>query len=174
MNGTKTGYVYTLADPRTGEPRYVGATKRPKARLNDHIQRAHNEGVSEWVDELESAGVEPEMQIVDVAAVNELSVKERRAIERLSERFELFNDPSASGYNDELQPDDRDLDVLRVLDGGRANPYLIREETCLDKGDVNTVLNRLARGGYVEQVTRGLYEMTASGERRVRDKVNDE
>jgi len=60
--------------------------------------------------------------------------------------------------------DERDREVLAVLADGRANPYLIREETGLNKGDVNTVLNRLARLGYVEQVTRGLYEITAEGE----------
>ena len=63
--------------------------------------------------------------------------------------------------------DDRDREVLEVLYDGRANPYLIREETALDKGDTNTVLNRLARAGYVKQVTRGLYEITESGKRRV-------
>jgi len=62
--------------------------------------------------------------------------------------------------------DGRDRDVLRTLADGRANPKLIREETELSKGDVNTVLNRLARAGYVEQVTRGLYEITESGKRR--------
>jgi Mn-dependent DtxR family transcriptional regulator len=65
--------------------------------------------------------------------------------------------------------DDRDSNVLAVLADGRANPYLIREETGLNKGDINTVLNRLARAGYVEQVTRGLYEITNSGERRADD-----
>jgi len=69
--------------------------------------------------------------------------------------------------------DDRDSNVLAVLADGRANPYLIREETGLDKGDINTVLNRLARAGYVEQVTRGLYEITASGESRVREEADD-
>ena len=68
--------------------------------------------------------------------------------------------------------DDRDRDVLSVLYDGRANPYLIREETGLDKGDTNTVLNRLARAGYVEQVTRGLYEITESGKRRVIEDAN--
>jgi len=70
---------------------------------------------------------------------------------------------------DMVDLDDRDSNVLAVLADGRANPYLIREETGLDKGDINTVLNRLARAGYVEQVTRGLYEITKSGERRVDD-----
>lgn len=63
--------------------------------------------------------------------------------------------------------DERDHDVLRVLAGGRANPYLIREETGLGKGDVNTTLNRLGRGGYVEQTTLGLYEITAKGRREI-------
>ncbi|MCU4754280.1 winged helix-turn-helix domain-containing protein [Halobacteria archaeon AArc-curdl1] len=63
-----------------------------------------------------------------------------------------------------VELDDRDLSVLAVMVDGRANPYLIREETGLDKGDVNTVLVRLARAGYVEQVTRGLYEITDKGQ----------
>jgi len=62
---------------------------------------------------------------------------------------------------DEL--DDRDQEVLEVLADGRANPYLIRNETGLDKGDTNTVLTRLGRAGYVRQVTRGLYEITDRG-----------
>lgn len=66
---------------------------------------------------------------------------------------------------DMVDLDARDRDVLAVLADGRANPYLIREQTGLDKGETNTVLNRLARGGYVEQVTRGLYEITADGQR---------
>lgn len=59
--------------------------------------------------------------------------------------------------------DGRDRDVLRTLADGRANPKLIREETSLDKGDTNTVLVRLGRLGYVRQVERGLYELTAEG-----------
>jgi len=62
---------------------------------------------------------------------------------------------------DEL--DDRDREVLDVLADGRANPYLIRDETGLEKGDTNTVLNRLGRSGYVRQITRGLYEITERG-----------
>lgn len=65
--------------------------------------------------------------------------------------------------------DDRDREVLNVLADGRANPYLIREETGLSKGDVNTVLNRLGRSGLVVQVTQGLYRITETG----REEVND-
>ena len=59
--------------------------------------------------------------------------------------------------------DDRDREVLEVLAEGRVNPLLIREQTELDKGDVNTVLVRLGRSGYIEQITRGLYEITSKG-----------
>jgi DNA-binding IclR family transcriptional regulator len=62
-----------------------------------------------------------------------------------------------------VELDTRDRDVLAVLADGRANPYLLRERTGLGKGEINTVLNRLARSGCVEQVTRGLYEATDEG-----------
>ena len=75
---------------------------------------------------------------------------------------------------DMVELDDRDLAVLAVMVDGRANPYLIREETGLDKGDVNTVLVRLARAGYVEQVTRGLYEITDKGLETVENSYGDE
>ena len=70
---------------------------------------------------------------------------------------------------DMVELDDRDRAVLEVMTDGRANPYLIREETELEKGDVNTVLVRLARLGFVEQVTRGLYEITEEGREAVSD-----
>lgn len=74
---------------------------------------------------------------------------------------------------DMVELDDRDRAVLQVMVDGRANPYLIREETGLDKGDVNTVLVRLARLGYVEQVTRGLYEITEKGSKVVNETVDE-
>lgn len=61
----------------------------------------------------------------------------------------------------------RDKAVLSVIAKGRVNPMLIRDETDLDKGDVNTVLNRLGRAGYVRQITHGLYELTDYGEERL-------
>lgn len=79
--------------------------------------------------------------------------------------------PTATSGMVEL--DERDREVLEVLGEGRANPYLIRERTGLGKGDTNTVLNRLARAGFARQVTRGLYEITTDGERKL-GQANDE
>lgn len=58
---------------------------------------------------------------------------------------------------------DRDQAVLGVLAEGRANPLLIREETDMAKGDVNSVLVKLTRDGLAKRVTTGLYEITADG-----------
>lgn len=53
--------------------------------------------------------------------------------------------------------------VLAVMEEEwRANPYLIREQTDLEKGTVNTALVTLMRQGEIRQVTRGLYEYTGS------------
>lgn len=61
--------------------------------------------------------------------------------------------------NRDFDPQDRDEDVLTVFkEYGCANPYLIREETDLGKGDVNTSLVRLTSAGWVNKITRGLYE----------------
>lgn len=56
------------------------------------------------------------------------------------------------------------LDVMR--EEWRANPYLIREKTELEKGSVNTALVTLMRRGKVRQVTRGLYEYTGDNNDR--------
>jgi DNA-binding IclR family transcriptional regulator len=68
-----------------------------------------------------------------------------------------------------MQLNDCEIAVLRVLADGRANPYLIREETGMNKGGVYTVVNRLGRNGYVEQVTHGLYRITIKGQEEVDD-----
>jgi len=64
---------------------------------------------------------------------------------------------------------DRDRAVLRVLSEGRANPMLIREETALDKGEVNTVLVKLTRDGLARRKVQGLYEITDDGREEVSD-----
>jgi len=68
----------------------------------------------------------------------------------------------------DMELEQREKSVLRAMaDGpGAVNPYYIREETNFGKGDVNTALNRLAQAGYVTKITRGLYEVTHSGERQ--------
>lgn len=61
--------------------------------------------------------------------------------------------------NPDFDPTDEEEDVIDVLRAEkRANPLLIREQTELGKGDINTALTRLTSAGWVRKVTRGLYE----------------
>lgn len=69
----------------------------------------------------------------------------------------------AQETTDMVDLNDRDRQVLSVLAEGRANPLLIRTETDLDKGDVNTVLVKLTRDGLVKRVVQGLYEISEDG-----------
>ena len=67
--------------------------------------------------------------------------------------------------NAEVMAEEDSEKVLRVMrEEQRANPYLIREKTDLEKGAVNTALVTLMRRGEIRQVTRGLYEYAGGDE----------
>jgi len=124
---SESGVVYALYDPRTNEPKYVGASKQPKQRLRTHINGGSNTDVEQWVDELKENDCKPVMQIIDVAPVDELSQRERNAIERLADEWELFNndEPRPYVHDDTKQSDQTTIpiktktrDRLRALKKG--------------------------------------------------------
>jgi len=69
------------------------------------------------------------------------------------------------GYN----PTDNEKYILDVLiedrdkdkPWGRANPLYLREQTGLNKQQVNYALNQLTAAGWVKKITDGLYELVA-------------
>jgi hypothetical protein len=70
----KTTFIYALIDPRTKEPRYIGYTKAPKARISGHISEARTKefngftfciSIKEyWILELLKIGMVPMMDII--------------------------------------------------------------------------------------------------------------
>lgn len=63
-----TTYIYTLADPRSKEVRYVGRTKNPDARLMRHFYSGygHKPNANEvWILELKAEGLCPIMSVVE-------------------------------------------------------------------------------------------------------------
>lgn len=66
----RTGYIYNLADPRTGDIRYVGQTsKSPKIRFSQHLSCARkNKGKSQyvihWINQLSSLGLRPILHVL--------------------------------------------------------------------------------------------------------------
>jgi hypothetical protein len=72
---------------------------------------------------------------------------------------------SIEPMNDDYDPTEAEEAVLDIFKRerdetgeSRLNPYYIRQETDLGKGSVNTALSNLRAAGWMQRVTRGLYE----------------
>lgn len=74
--------IYALADPRTGEVRYVGMTVRSlKVRLRDHLRAMKRDDYrTRWIRSLRSAGVKPEMNELEIVPVEDRCAAEQRWI----------------------------------------------------------------------------------------------
>ena len=60
-------YIYTLIDPVTDEVRYVGKSKNPKTRYNQHIKKLDKSMTpkKQWLLGLFDKGLKPKLQIVE-------------------------------------------------------------------------------------------------------------
>jgi DNA-binding IclR family transcriptional regulator len=71
--------------------------------------------------------------------------------------------------NENYTPTDNQESILNVLNEdrdkdkpwGRANPLYLREQTGLNKQQVNYALNHLMAAGWIVKITDGLYELVA-------------
>lgn len=71
--------------------------------------------------------------------------------------------------NEAHEPDENEETVLELLKAGRdtgrpwgiANPKFIRQETELDKGDVEYALSKLRTAGWIRRKAQGLYEFNS-------------
>ncbi len=63
----QTAYIYTLADPRTGEIRYVGKTFCMRKRFYDHIccKNKRNNKRTAWIKSLLKDGLKPKMEVLE-------------------------------------------------------------------------------------------------------------
>ncbi len=57
----KQYWVYALSDPRTCKPKYIGVSCRPYQRYEQHLSNSNNRGVRNWIKELKSLGMLPEL-----------------------------------------------------------------------------------------------------------------
>jgi DNA-binding IclR family transcriptional regulator len=71
--------------------------------------------------------------------------------------------------NEHYEPSENEEAILEVLKmgrdagdpWGRSNPLYLREQTGLNKQQVNYSLNQLMAAGWVYKLTDGLYELAA-------------
>ena len=61
--------------------------------------------------------------------------------------------------NEAYTPSDNEEYLLDVLKEGRATPLYFKERTGLNDQQINYGLNQLMAAGWVERVTKGLYEL---------------
>lgn len=69
---------------------------------------------------------------------------------------------TSSSINDQFRPTDRQREIIELLEEGRVNPRLIRENTDMSKQTIEYHLTQLRDAGWVTKVTRGLYELDSS------------
>jgi len=61
-------YIYALICPITKDIRYIGKTKHPKSRYNQHLKDAEKRNKTEkqkWIIKLKSKNMKPLLQIID-------------------------------------------------------------------------------------------------------------
>lgn len=73
-----TVFIYALADPSTGEVRYVGQSVNPPLRLRQHLWGDHTNPYKErWLAQLARAGREPALLILEEATQATWEARER-------------------------------------------------------------------------------------------------
>ena len=85
----------------------------------------------------------------------------------MSVYFAIEMSIQANMVNENYEPNDREETVINLFKKGRdsgdpwgrVNPLFIRQNTSLDKGQVEYALRNLKNAGWIEQVNQGgLYE----------------
>lgn len=79
----RTAEIYTLADPLSGEVRYIGKANNSAARLKSHLRDAHvrKTPVYAWIRKLAESGLVPIISIIEKCPHHEWELRERAAIE---------------------------------------------------------------------------------------------
>jgi len=71
-------HIYTLADPRSGEVRYVGKTKFSlNARLMGHLNDKHKCHKTHWINSLKANGIKPSIEIIEESNLENWQEAER-------------------------------------------------------------------------------------------------
>lgn len=83
--------IYALVDPRDRTVRYVGQTNDPARRLQAHFVELQNRERTDWLRELTSLGLCPEMLILDRCGENEADALEVTWIQRWASCGYLYN-----------------------------------------------------------------------------------
>lgn len=76
----ETTFLYVLTDPVTGSVRYLGKSNNPFKRLKRHLLDSSPSHKKNWIDSLKSAGMAPNMELLDEVPVSQWQFWEREYI----------------------------------------------------------------------------------------------
>jgi hypothetical protein len=99
-------YIYALTDPRTGIVRYIGASKNPQKRLQQHL--CNNDGASsilkeDWINELKKSQLKPLLIILEEIKSIDQKESETKWILFYRDKVKLTN--ITDGYGKPLSKD---------------------------------------------------------------------
>ena len=98
----KPAYIYLLICPVTREPRYLGKTIAPKARLSNHLRDAkrHNYSLARWLRKLQESELSPTLKVIYQVKEGEDWMKvETQFIKEYRLKFDLLNEQSGGQGN---------------------------------------------------------------------------
>ena len=87
---SKTKWLYYLIDPRDNVVKYVGISRDPVKRLQNHKQEKSNKGKLAWIKELKKMGLSPELRFVTEADDKQAKALESKHIRKFGLE-NLFN-----------------------------------------------------------------------------------
>lgn len=129
-------FLYGLADPRTGDIRYVGKSKNPEKRLRQHIRdrnRRPHYPVSRWIRSLLSEGVSPSLTVLWKGPESEWKDAERSEIAKRRATGKLLN-VADGGDEPFCSPEQRALNGAKVAKIRDARKWrLMRDLGCMLK-----------------------------------------
>jgi hypothetical protein len=124
-------YIYGLVDPRSGDVRYIGHSHNPTKRAQSHANQGSGENwrLREWIEELQAAGLRPELRELACVAEDEFVLeRERRWIMKgIRDGWPLLNaEAHVGGFyrDDSLTRQIMESSCLDFLTEPRTSPLL--------------------------------------------------
>jgi len=104
VDSMKKGYIYSLNDPITDIPRYIGWSGQLEARYKRHCNTKEKTHKGHWIRKLKSEGLKPNLEIIDEVNIEECAFWEQHYISLYkSWNFKLVNSSFGGegtiGYN---------------------------------------------------------------------------